>query len=58
MPVPYFFPAWPGFHQFAFRLVFRRVMQGEILLTEDNDDAILDGLDFCSRDEPSVVAAA
>lgn len=58
MPVPYFFPAWPGYRPFAFRLVFRRVMQGEMLLTEDNDDAILDGLDFCSRDEPSVVAAA
>lgn len=28
------------------------------MLTEDNDDAILDGLDFCFGDEPSVVAAA
>lgn len=34
------------------------VTEGGTLLTKNDDDAILDGLDFCLRDEPSVVAGA
>lgn len=33
--------------QLVFRMIYQLVTQGGTLLTEDNDYAVLDGLDFC-----------